>query len=193
VHNQFDIGSQLPTLSGARVALRWLTEADVPSLYSVFSDPLVCRYWSFTPWTDLAQARKYLTDIQDYFHAQTLFQWGIVRLEDDLVMGTCTLAYIDQANRRTELGYALSSSHWGNGYMREAVPLALSFAFESLGMHRVEADVDPRNDPSIRLLEELGFQREGYLRERYRVGEEIQDAIFYGLLEPEWKGGAISR
>ena len=70
--------------------------------------------------------------------------------------------------------------------MSEATSTLLRFAFEELGLHRVEADVDPRNEASIRLLQRLGFQREGYLRERYFVGEEISDTIFYGLLRREW-------
>ena len=60
------------------------------------------------------------------------------------------------------------------------------YAFEVLDLHRIEADVDPRNAASIRTLERLGFQREGYLRERWQVNGEIQDALFYGLLRPDW-------
>jgi RimJ/RimL family protein N-acetyltransferase len=71
--------------------------------------------------------------------------------------------------------------------MFEATSTLLRFAFEQLSLHRVEADVDPRNEASIRLLEKLGFQREGYLRERWLVGEEINDTVFYGLLRREWR------
>ncbi|HLA13289.1 MAG TPA: GNAT family protein [Pyrinomonadaceae bacterium] len=56
-----------------------------------------------------------------------------------------------------------------------------------LYLHRLEADVDPRNVKSIKTLERLGFTREGYLRERWQVNGEIQDALFYGLLKPEWQ------
>jgi RimJ/RimL family protein N-acetyltransferase len=62
----------------------------------------------------------------------------------------------------------------------------LAFAFDTLALHRVEADVDPRNARSIRALERAGFEREGYLRERYHVGGELQDAVLYGLLRPHW-------
>ena len=62
-----------------------------------------------------------------------------------------------------------------------------NYAFEVLNFHRIEADVDPRNDASVRTLERLGFQREGYLRERWQVNGEIQDAFFYGLLRPDWE------
>ena len=67
-----------------------------------------------------------------------------------------------------------------------AVALLAGFAFDVLGLRRLEADVDPRNTASLRLLERLGFVREGHLRERWILGGEIQDAVFYGLLRREW-------
>jgi RimJ/RimL family protein N-acetyltransferase len=63
----------------------------------------------------------------------------------------------------------------------------MNHAFGTLGLHRVEADVDPRNDASLRLVERLGFRREGHLRERYFVAGEIQDSVIYGLLAPDWR------
>jgi RimJ/RimL family protein N-acetyltransferase len=63
----------------------------------------------------------------------------------------------------------------------------LAYAFDELDLRRIEADVDPRNAASIRTLERLGFRREGYLRERWRVNGEVQDALFYGLLRREWR------
>jgi RimJ/RimL family protein N-acetyltransferase len=52
--------------------------------------------------------------------------------------------------------------------------------------------VDPRNDGSVRTLERLGFQREGYMRERWQVNGEIQDAFLYGLLKPDWDNSRLS-
>jgi RimJ/RimL family protein N-acetyltransferase len=71
--------------------------------------------------------------------------------------------------------------------MGEALTLLFAFAFGELRLRRLEADVDPRNAASIRSLERLGFRREGYLRERWCVNGEIQDALFYGLLRREWE------
>ena len=75
---------------------------------------------------------------------------------------------------------------WGRGLGAGAVALLAGFAFDVLGLRRLEADVDPRNTASLRLLERLGFVREGHLRERWILGGEIQDAVFYGLLRREW-------
>jgi RimJ/RimL family protein N-acetyltransferase len=177
----------LPTIDAARVSLRWMTEEDTASLYAIFSDPEVMRYWSSLPLADIEGARNLLAQIRDYFNQRTLFQWGIARRTDDRIIGTCTLFHLDVQNRRAELGYALGREHWGHGYMQEALGALLDFYFGDLNMHRIEADVDPRNASSIKTLERLGFQREGYLRERWLVGEEIQDALFYGLLRREWQ------
>lgn len=63
----------------------------------------------------------------------------------------------------------------------------LNFAFEDLGLNRLEADVDPRNMASVRGLENLGFKREGYLRERWVAGGELSDSAIYGLLARAWE------
>ena len=137
--------------------------------------------------SERADAEKLLSSVRSHFREKTLFEWGLVRREDDLVIGTCTLAHLDAANRRAELGFALGSNHWGNGYMGEALGALLAFSFDELSLHRLEADVDPRNDASIRLLEKLGFQREGHLRERWLVNGVVADTLFYGLLQREWQ------
>ena len=89
-----------------------------------------------------------------------------------------------------ELGYILGRSHWGKGYGYEAACLALDYAFANLAARRVMADTDPDNMGSIKLLEKLGFQREGLLRNRWRVGGEFADSIIFGLLRHEYTGAA---
>jgi ribosomal-protein-alanine N-acetyltransferase len=177
----------LPTITADRVALRWLTEGDVPALFAIFSAPDVMRYWSSPPLEHIDEARELLAHIQDGFRRRALFQWGVARRADNRVIGTCTLFHPDLDNRRAELGYALAREHWGNGFMQEALRALLNYAFADLNLHRLEADVDPRNAASIRTLEKLGFRQEGYLRERWLVGGGIQDSLFYGLLRSEWQ------
>jgi RimJ/RimL family protein N-acetyltransferase len=180
-------GLRLPTLEGTRVRLRWLEPADVGALYGVFSNSEVMRYWCWPAYEREEQARELLAQIERAFREKSLFQWGIALRADDHVIGTCTLAHVDASNLRAELGYALARDHWRCGLMGEALALLLAFAFGELHLRRLEADVDPRNAASIRSLERLGFRREGYLRERWCVNGEIQDALFYGLLRREWE------
>lgn len=185
--------SCLPTITTERLRLRWLTGNDVPSLAAIFSDAEVCRYWSRPPLADFAAAEGLHEEIVRCFLARSLFQWGIAERGTDTVIGTCTLAALSPEHRRAELGFALARSAWGRGYMAEALPALLAFAFGELDLHRLEADVDPRNERSIRVLERLGFEREGHLRERYHVNGELQDAVLYGLLRPDWTRRQTSR
>lgn len=184
----------LPTLDAPlhapRVRLRWLRPDDAPALWTIFGDPQVCRYWSSPPLANEAAAAALRDGIAAHFAARTLFQWGIARRDDDRVIGTCTLANLEAEHRRASVGYALAREHWGRGYAAEALPVLLDFAFGvapgALALHRLEADADPRNAASVRVLERLGFRREGLQRERYFMYDEVQDALLFGLLAREW-------
>jgi ribosomal-protein-alanine N-acetyltransferase len=185
--NEFEWGNRLPTLTARRVALRSLTEDDVPDLFALFSDAEVMRYWDSPPLQSVGDAAALLKEICEGFETRRLFQWGIADLASERAIGTCTIWRVDRAHKRAEIGFALARSHWGMGLAAEALAALIAFAFEPLGLHRLEADVDPRTERSLRVLERHGFKREGYLRERYHVGGEIQDAIVLGLLESDWR------
>ena len=159
------------------------------ALFEVFGDAEAMRYWSSPPLADITGAHALLADIRRHFEAKSLFQWGVARLDDDRVIGTCTLFHIDEEHRRAEIGFALGRAHWGNGYASEAVAALIRFAFDTLDLHRLEADPDPQNAASIAVLVKQGFKREGLLRERYFLNGEPQDAEYYGLLRREWTGG----
>jgi RimJ/RimL family protein N-acetyltransferase len=176
----------LPTIATERLALRWLAEDDIPALFAVFSHPEVMRYWSSPPMKELGEARALLDRIHGSFCQKTLFEWGVALGEDDRVIGTVTLFHMDEQNRRAEIGYALAREYWGQGLMSEALTALLEYAFSALDLNRIEADVDPRNAPSVRVIERLGFQREGFFRERWLVGGETQDSLMLGLLRHDW-------
>ena len=180
---------RLPTILAERVRLRWIEERDVDDLFAIFSDPDLLRYWSSGPMVEVVEARALMNQIHERFQDGSLFQWGIATLEDDRVIGTSTLYAIDRKNGRAEIGFILRASCHGRGYAREAVAAVIDHAFRSLGLRRIEADVDPRNEASIRLLEGLGFVREGVLRERWCVDGKITDTLLLGLLRREWSAG----
>lgn len=185
--SRFNLGTHLPTLKAQRVHLRWLRDEDVPALFAVFGDPNVTRYWGHRVMPDVKAAAALLEGIRTSFTQRELFQWGVALSETDSIIGTCTLASLDLENRRAELGFALAQAYWGHGYMTEMLRVLLQFAFTEMQLHRLTADTDPNNQPSIRLLEKLGFRREGYFREHYLVQGEPQDSIMYGLLCSEWR------
>lgn len=188
----FSWGERLPALTGPRLTLRHLTTADAGDLFAVFSDPQVTRYWSTGPWPAMADATAYIEGIHRGLERRELFQWGIEHGAPARVIGTCTLLNVSSVHERAEIGFALARAFWGRGLAREAVSALLTFAFGELGLHRIEADVDPRNERSIRLLEGMGFRREGILRERYLVSGERQDALMLGLLRREWEDATVN-
>jgi RimJ/RimL family protein N-acetyltransferase len=179
--------NNLPVITTPRVLLRWISEDDIDGLYEVFSDPRVMRYWSSGPLANREAAAELQREIASGNKNESMFKWGIALRESNNLIGTTTLFNLNLDNGRAEIGYAMASAYWGKGYMNEALQGLLTHAFKVMNLRRLEADVDPRNTASIRTLERLGFQREGFLRERWHVCGEIQDALFYGLLRREWE------
>ena len=181
-------GQTLPTLVTPRLRLRHPRPADAERVLAVFGDPVAMRYWSHEPLPDLDAARAYLRSIDEGFEQRSLFQWALTRPEDDRLVGTVTLLHWDRANRRAEVGYMLAREQWGQGLASEAVRAVLRFAFDALGLHRIEAELDPRNEASARLLERLGFRHEGHQRERWFLYGEWSDSALYGLLRTDFEG-----
>lgn len=176
-----------PQLRGNRLCLRGPRADDADAVFALFSDPAVMRYWSRPPMTDHGEAEGLVAEIKETFSQRTMLNWVVTARGADAVIGTCTLFRFEPRHRRAEIGYALRSDHWGRGLGAEAVALALDWGFRSLGLHRIEADIDPRNAGSRRLLERLGFTSEGLLRERYFVGGETSDTELFGLLAADWR------
>jgi RimJ/RimL family protein N-acetyltransferase len=169
-----------------RLVLRPLADGDGDALFAIFSDAETLRYWSRLPMTACAEAEALIEDDRRGFAAGTSIRWALVRRDDQRLIGTVTLFKLERAHRRAEIGYILERGAWGRGYLREALTAVLAHGFGPLGLHRIEADIDPRNAASIRALEHFGFVREGVLRERWRVGGEVSDSLVMALLEPAW-------
>lgn len=175
------------TLETERLHIRPFKDGDAEDLFTIFSDPEVMKYWSSVPWTSMEQAEeKIRLDLEALAKNESVIL-GVVRKDDNRLIGTCSLFEINWQCRRAEIGYVLSSQAWGQGYMNEALHKLLDFGFDEMDLHRVEADIDPRNAASERILQKLGFTKEGLLRERWIVNGEITDTGFYGLLVREWR------
>lgn len=181
----------LPVVDGARVRLRAPRSpeadggADLDALWAAFSDAETLRYWSHEPFTTREQAAEYLAGIARVRAEGTLFQWAIADRDSDALLGTVTLYGWDRAHRRAEIGFLLGRAHWGRGLASDAVRTALAFAFSEMGLHRVEADVDPENGASLGLLARLGFREEGRLAERWFTFGTWKDSVLLGLLAPD--------
>ena len=175
----------VPTLTGPRVRLRPLRSGDADDLFALHSDARVMRYWSHSAWTTREQAVARIDQLERDHATAEFYSWATTIDGSDRLLGTVSLFAINRTHQRAEIGYALAPDTWGHGYATDALRLAIAFAFET-GLTRLEADIDPRNEASCRLVERVGFVREGLLRERWRVAGEVTDSALYGLLRGEF-------
>jgi len=182
-----------PILRTGRLVLRPFENEDAADLLRVFAEPDVVRYWSSGAWTDIAQAEAMIAEARQAYRDGGLARYAIALADTNRLIGICNLRGFFEQNRRCELGYALGRAHWGQGFAAEALEALLDHAFHVLDINRIEADIDPRNEASARLLEKLGFRREGYMPERWIVHGEKADTAFYGLLRRYWDERAALR
>lgn len=173
-------------LTSERLILRPFRVSDAEALFAMFSDPEVMRFWSSLPWTSIDQAHEMIAKDLTVMPEGAHLRLGIELAATGELIGSCSIFSFDQQNKRAMLGYGMARPHWGSGYMHEALCVVLDHVFGSLGLHRLEADIDPRNTGSAKSLERLGFIKEGHLRERWIVGDEVSDSGIYGLLARDW-------
>jgi RimJ/RimL family protein N-acetyltransferase len=173
-------------LESARLMIRLVTEADLPALLAVNSDDAVTRYLPYASWRGIDDARNWYMRMSALQAAGSALQYAIHERGSGTAIGSCLLFRYDESNARAELGYVLGRAHWGQGYMREALHSLIDCAFRELALRRLEAEVDPRNTPSARVLTRLGFTAEGLLRERWLTRGEPCSVTAYGLLQREW-------
>ena len=175
----------LPTLEATRLRLRPYLDSDKAALFALYGDPAVTRFWSHPAWTDPAQAHLYLSLRKDE-PTTSVHAWAIADKQSNELIGAMTFFSISGTHARAEVGYSLLSRLQGKGYGTEALDTALKYGFNTLNLFRIEADVDPRNIGSVKLLEKLNFKREGFLRQRWRVNGEVCDSFLYGLLKEDY-------
>jgi RimJ/RimL family protein N-acetyltransferase len=176
-----------PVLRTERLVLRAIEDRDVEDVFAMESDPVAMRYWSRPPMREIAEAAASVERSKTFFPERVGLKWVIGRSGDDRMMGNVSLFSFIEPSNRAEIGYGLARPFWGQGVMHEALVAVVDYAFGPLALRRIEADTHPRNDRSVRALERLGFAREGLLRERWQVGDEISDSVVLGLLAHEWR------
>jgi [ribosomal protein S5]-alanine N-acetyltransferase len=175
-----------PTLPTARLRLRPITAADAGALFALHSDPVVLRYWDAPPWTEPERADRFIATCRRVAEEGSGARLAIERATDATFLGWCGVSSWNPEHRTASLTYCLAAAAWGQGYGTEAVGALLGWAFETLGLNRVQTEVDTRNAASARVLEKHGFVREGTLREDCTVQGEVSDSWVYGLLAREW-------
>jgi RimJ/RimL family protein N-acetyltransferase len=176
-----------PTLTTNRLRLRPFAEADTDAIFALQSDARALRFWDAPPWTERAQAERFITVCGRMAQEGSGARLAIARAADGAFIGWCSLHSWDPVYRSAKLGYCLHDTAWGDGFATEAAGALLQWAFDTLDLNRVQAETDTRNTASSRVLEKLGFIREGTLREDCVVNGEVSDSWVYGLLRRDWK------
>jgi RimJ/RimL family protein N-acetyltransferase len=184
-------------LRGERVALRRFQFADLTPLVAYRSDPEVARYQSWDAPYPVDKGEGLIRAMLRQ-HPDTpgeWFQFAVTRASTGELIGDCGSKTEAGDHRLADIGYTIAPGHQGNGYGTDTVRTLLRYLFEARGKHRVTASCDPRNVPSIRLLERLGMRREGHLRESIWYAGEWADDLLFAMLEREWaaKASAAAR
>ena len=178
------------SLLAGRVRLRRLRPTDLPRFAAYRADPAVCRYQGFDVFSE-AQAVDFIARQAEAAVPAAPGNWvqlAIARAADDELLGDCALQLFAHEPRMAEIGITLAPRWQGQGYASEALRGLLGYCFGELGLHRVMALVDPRNAPSVALMERVGMRREGHFRQNGWYKGEWCDEYQYALLAPEWPG-----
>jgi RimJ/RimL family protein N-acetyltransferase len=170
-----------------RLRLREWREGDWAQAHVYAADPEVVRYLDWGPNTE-EETRAYLRFAREASEAspRTQYHLAVARADGDEVVGGCRLSIESPEHREGSIGYSLARAHWGRGYATELAGGLLRLGFEALGLHRIWAIVEPENIASARVLEKLGMQREGRLRDHRYAKGRWRDSVLYAILAPEW-------
>lgn len=176
------------TLESERLLLRNLAETDLDDFLSYRSLPEVAKYQSFHPYTK-DKALSFISSQKDaeFGTPGEWLQLGIVLKNGNKLIGDCGIHILDSAPHTAEIGCTLSPSYQSKGFAKEALTAVIKFLFEDAGIHRIAETTDAENISSIRLLESLGFRKEGHFIENVffkgKWGSECQ----YAMLRSEWE------
>jgi RimJ/RimL family protein N-acetyltransferase len=176
-----------PTLDTARLRLRPFNDSDASALFALHSNAYVLRYWDAPPWSERLRAERFITVCREIAEAGTGTRLAVDYVPDGAFIGWCSLTRWNPDYHSASMGYCFDDAAWGHGYATEAARALLQWAFDTLELNRVQAETDTRNAASARVLEKLGFVREGTLREDCVVNGEVSDSWVYGLIRREWQ------
>ena len=173
------------SLSTTRLQLRQIQPGDAEAIFTTFSDEEIMKFYG-QPHQSLSDSQRLIERIQAGYVGRESIHWGITLKGDDRVIGSCCFHRLDANAHHAETGYELNRAFWGQGIMFEAMSAILSYGFNEMELHRIEAVIDDANVRSKGLLLKLGFTYEGNLRQRYFFRGRFEDEHYFGLLREEW-------
>lgn len=174
--------SPFPVLTTERLILRRFIEADAASLFKLRGDADVMQYIGRPLAKTVDDAVALINVIDDLLAGNNGITWCISLKSDAEFIGSIGFWRIEKENYRAEIGYLLNPIHQGKGIMQEALAAVLAFGFEVMYLHSIQANVNPQNAASVKLLERNNFIREGYFKEDHLLNGSFADTIIYSLL-----------
>jgi ribosomal-protein-alanine N-acetyltransferase len=183
-----NIFQSFPQLETGNLILRRMQATDADAIFSILSDDEVTRHYDDATFTELAQAREQLEAWENGYKNRRCIRWGITRKGEEGVIGSCGFYGFHTWHMRAGIGYELARPFWRRGIMSEALSAIVDLGFREMGLNRIEAVVMPENHASIKLLEKLGFQNEGLLREYENWGDKgFTDVCMLSYLRKAWE------
>jgi len=177
----------LPVLTGAQVVLRDLRSTDASSLFSLLTTEEVSRFISPPP-TTVDGFEKFIAWAQRQRAAGSYACFAVTLAGDDTAIGIFQLRELEPGFGTAEWGFAIGSPYWGTGVFQEGAELVVSFAFEQVGVHRLEARSAVRNGRGNSALRKIGAVQEGVLRKSFLKNGEYMDQTLWAILEEDWQG-----
>jgi ribosomal-protein-alanine N-acetyltransferase len=179
-----------PVLETERLLLRPVTPDDAQAVFDYASNPDVTRFTLFETHQSIEESRWFVND-----HARSRYSCKepdpfaiTLKAEADRMIGALGAHWASQPNGTMEMGYAIAEPYWGRGLVVEASTAVIRHVFTEYAVERLQARVFVGNDSSERVLQKLGFTREGVLRSLIFRRGAWHDLVIYSLLREEWEG-----
>ena len=182
----------LPTLRGEQVVLRELRASDAASLFALLTTEEVSRFISPPP-TTVEGFERFISWTLRQRTAGTYACFAVTVAGYDTAIGIFQVRELEAGFGTAEWGFALGSQFWGTGVFQEGAALVLDFAFETLGVHRLEARAAVKNGRGNGALQKLGATQECVLRKSFLKNGEYLDQVLYAILESDHRERAAIR
>lgn len=167
--------TKFPILRTERLLLRQFVDDDLENVFKGLSHPDIIKYYGVSFQT-LEATREQMTFFADLEKNETGIWWAVCSADNTIFYGAGGLSSLSKEHRKAEIGFWLISDFWGNGIMKEAMPLLCDYGFDNLGLHRIEGFVESENKNCKNAMAKLDFQHEGTMKEC-----EIKNGKFISL------------
>ena len=176
----------LPTLTGSKLTLRDLRLSDAPSLLAMLATEEVARFISPPP-TTVEGFERFIAWTHRERAAGNYICFAVVPEGTDTAVGLFQVRQLEPGFGTAEWGFAIGSPYWGSGIFVEGAKLVVNFAFEVIGVHRLEARAAVQNGRGNAALRKLGAVQEGILRKSFLRNGEYLDQVLWTIMDEDWK------